>query len=93
MIGQYSRRGDPLTPGHSRNPLLTGGHEVRYLGDCHPLIVEMLRALPPPGEEMSAAEMERWLRAFEGVLRVVYRVDAPARPGDGEGGAGDTEAR
>lgn len=47
----------------------------------HPLIVELLAALPEPGEELPVDERETWLKTLDMNLSLIYgHRDRPGEP-------------
>lgn len=45
-----------------------------------PLIVEMLRRMPPPNSEWPGPARVRWFRAMTAILDLVYRIDDGTEP-------------
>lgn len=45
------------------------------MNHLHPLTVEMMRCLPPPGEKFPLGPRVRWLRAMAAILDYLYTND------------------
>jgi hypothetical protein len=47
---------------------------VKARGDAHPLLVALMRHLPPPGTPWSSDRRRRWLAALDASVRLIYDV-------------------
>ncbi len=47
---------------------------MKIEADVHPLIAGIVRELPPDGMQMHWRRRAEWLRAFEGILGLLYPV-------------------